>query len=212
MADFDYVAGLDLGQTSDYSALAVMRREAVLDEAGAPLKNHRGRLVYDFACVHLERYPLGTSYGAIVSSVKALMGRPELRPGDDERRPGPRLAVDGTGVGRAVIDMFIDANMNCKLVPITITGGNSEPRQDPWSAAGPSAYWTPKIHLVGAVQAVLSSGRLKIAPKLPLAELLRKELTDFKVKFTASANETFNARDGAHDDLVLAAALAIWLG
>jgi hypothetical protein len=35
---------------------------------------------------------------------------------------------------------------------------------------------------------------------------------DFRVKITAAANETFAAREGAHDDLVLATALPIWLG
>src|SRR5208283_933986 len=34
---------------------------------------------------------------------------------------------------------------------------------------------------------------------------------DFQVKITDSANETFSAREGAHDDLVLAVALPVWL-
>jgi hypothetical protein len=70
----------------------------------------------------------------------------------------------------------------------------------------------PKLELVSTVQALLSGGRLKIVPALALAELLQKELLNFQVKITDSANETFGAwREGAHDDLVLAVALAAWL-
>ena len=43
--------------------------------------------------------------------------------------------------------------------------------------------------------------------------MLVRELLDFKVKITAAANETFgNFREGTHDDLVLAVAIAAWEG
>src|SRR5207253_3131472 len=92
------------------------------------------------------------------------------------------------------------------LYPVTITGGDA-PRWDGRSA------WVPKKDLVGAVQATLQSGRLKVVPMLVLAETLRRELLDFQVKVTLAAHEQFGAwREGAHDDLVLAVALAAWLG
>src|SRR3954447_11456852 len=109
----EFIGGLDLGQASDYTALSIVRLDEVRDEAGEILKNHRSRTVHDFACVHLERYPLGTPYPAIVESVKTLMGRPELG-------PEPRLAIDATGVGRAVVDMVIDAKPACRISPVTI--------------------------------------------------------------------------------------------
>jgi hypothetical protein len=43
--------------------------------------------------------------------------------------------------------------------------------------------------------------------------LLVKELDNFKVKVTVAANETFESwREKDHDDLVLATAIAAWLG
>ena len=67
--------------------------------------------------------------------------------------------------------------------------------------------------LVGVIQAGLQSGRLKIVPSLLLAGTLQQELLSFKVKITQAANETFGVwRDGLHDDLVLACALAAWVG
>lgn len=51
---------------------------------------------------------------------------------------------------------------------------------------------------------------MKIAARLPDAAVLARELQDFRVRFTESGNATFNAREGAHDDLVLALALAVF--
>ena len=48
-----YVAGLDLGQMQDPSAIAVMKREPVRDKAGELVRNSRGRRVYDFRCLHI---------------------------------------------------------------------------------------------------------------------------------------------------------------
>jgi hypothetical protein len=46
--------------------------------------------------------------------------------------------------------------------------------------------------------------------ELPEADALVRELQDFRVEFTAAGNLTFNARQGRHDDLVLALAIAAW--
>src|SRR5205823_922956 len=129
-------------QTSDHTACAVLRRTPILDEAGEVRRNHRGRRLFDYACVHLERFFLGTPYPAIVEAVKALLSRPELQ-------PDSYIAVDATGVGRAVTDMFIDADLPATVRPITITGGVGEGRRDKWNPrSGPIAYWTPKTELV----------------------------------------------------------------
>jgi hypothetical protein len=58
---------------------------------------------------------------------------------------------------------------------------------------------------------VIQRRRLQIARGLPDAAVLVRELQQFQVKITAAANETFGVwRDGQHDDLVLAVALACW--
>jgi hypothetical protein len=45
-----------------------------------------------------------------------------------------------------------------------------------------------------------------------VAAVLVRELENFRVKITGTANETFEAwREAQYDDLVLAAALACWL-
>jgi hypothetical protein len=80
------LVGLDLGQASDFTALAVLERRDVADGPAS------------YGCRHLERFHLGTPYPTIVSAVAKMFDSPALL--------GAPLVVDGTGVGRAVVDMF----------------------------------------------------------------------------------------------------------
>jgi hypothetical protein len=200
----DYLIGLDLGQASDPTALAILKRVLLLDDGGQAVRDHRDEPLYQFGCVYLERYPLGTSYPTIVAAVGRLVRDPRLQ-------PDPRLAIDATGVGRAVVDLFLHERMPAQLVPITITAGDTV-RRERWNRSRSTGYWVPKAELVSAVQAGLQSRRLKVVPTLGLADTLRKELADFRSTISRSAHETFSARDGSHDDLVLSVAMPLWLG
>jgi hypothetical protein len=64
--------------------------------------------------------------------------------------------------------------------------------------------------LISRVTALLHEGRLKIAKELPDAAALVEELGAFRATVTESGRWTFGARSGAHDDLVLALAIALW--
>jgi hypothetical protein len=201
----DFIVGLDLGQSSDPTALAVLRRSLAIADRGMPLRNHRDDMVFNFDCVHMERFTLGTPYPEIVKRVVELLSNQRLQ-------PQPRLAIDATGVGRAVVDLVLNQCIADDAFPISITAGDTV-RRDVWGSSHVIGYWVPKRELVGSVQSALQSGRLKVASRLAMAETLKKELLNFQVKITAAANETFGAwRENAHDDLVLAVAMAIWLG
>jgi hypothetical protein len=172
----------------DYSALVVVERTE------QPHPDNPRKTLYHFAVRHLHRWPLGTAYPAIVGDVKALFATQPLE--------GTALVVDQTGVGRAVVDLFRAAGIKASLQPYTITHGESG-----------KGSTVPKKNLVGAVQVPLQDRRLKIAESLPLAPVLAEELQLFRVKVTLSANETFEAwRERDHDDLVLALALALYVG
>jgi hypothetical protein len=69
----------------------------------------------------------------------------------------------------------------------------------------------PKRDLIAVPQVLLQSRELKIAAELPEAETLASELQNFRYEITRSGNDTYAAwREGDHDDLVLAVALAVW--
>lgn len=187
--------GLDLGQKQDFTALAVLQRPIVLPQ-DPPAKRRPA-----YSLPYLHRFPLGTPYTEIVPAVVALLRTPPL--------VGSLLVVDQTGVGQAVVDMLRDGlrgNVICGFTTITITGGHSvSPAEGGWHV--------PKKELVGALQVLLQARRLQVAKQLPHAATLAKELENFRVKITLSRNETFEAwREGQHDDLVLAVALAAWIG
>jgi hypothetical protein len=95
----------------------------------------------------------------------------------------------------------------CVFFSVTLTAGHVVTGGD---AGG---LRVPKKELVGTLQVMLQSRRLQVARTLPDAAVLVKELENFRVKVTAARNETFESwREGQHDDLVLAVALAAWLG
>ncbi len=185
-----FVLGLDLGQVHDYTALAVVERPAPPDNA-----EESQTVVY--ALRHLQRYALGTPYTDIVPAVMQQARSVPLG--------GSPLVVDQTGVGRALVDMLRRAGGAGRIIPVTITGGQTISRTEDGS------YHVPKKELVTCLQLLLQERRLKMPRDLPHVQTLVQELHSFQVKITLSAQETFGAwREGVHDDLVLALALACW--
>ena len=196
-----FYIGLDLGQSNDYTALAVV--EKVEGDLGVERNDP------DLHLRHLERYPLRTPYPEMVSQVAALVEDPQLRRTHFDARLGrrvldePDLLVDATGVGRPVVDLFKERGLRYKA--ITITGGNKV-------TAASGGYGVPKRDLIGALEVPFHSGRLKVAAGLTLWETLRSELQTFrrKVSLTTGMDTYEHWRESDHDDLVLAAALACW--
>lgn len=184
-----YYIGLDLGQSVDYTALAVAERH----KHAAPQ-----RPSYDVR--HLQRFPLGTGYPDIVDQVGEMLTTPPLA------GQGLSLVVDATGVGAPVVDLLRRARLPGRLVPVTITGGDSVNRDR-------AGFRVPKRDLISSTKVLLQSGRLRFA-ELPETPILVKELLSFQVKIDpATAHDSYAVwREGIHDDLVLAVALAVWFG
>lgn len=181
-----YIAGLDIGQVQDYTALAVLE---VTPGAGGLAAYH---------CRHLQRFPLGMPYPAMVSEVARLLATPEL-----SRRC--QLVIDNTGVGRPITDLVRNAGLRC--VAITIHGGDNVTR------VSNLEYKVPKRDLVAAVQVLLQTERLKFAAAMPEVSTLVHELQNFRYKISATGHDTYDAwRESDHDDLVLAVAMACWWG
>jgi hypothetical protein len=198
----DLWVGLDLGQHVDYSAACVVRRSLTFDAVtGWPERDSVGFPRYRYDVAAIRRFSLGTSYAAIVAHLVQQLRRPELG-------RNPRLVVDATGVGGPVVEMFRTALKSLPHVELhacVITAGRG------WSLVAQRTYHVSKIELVGSIRAALESGRLRVPPQLEHANLLKRELADFRVKITPAVHETFSAREGQHDDIVLCVCLPIWL-
>jgi hypothetical protein len=179
-----YFIGVDLGQSIDPTAIAVVRVTAT----ERPI----------FQVGYLERLPLHMPYPGVCWKVRSLLGNPLLR-GRSE------VVLDLTGVGRPVNDLFTDQGVFA--TGVTITAGLDEVEVEKGRF-----FHVPKLTLVSRVQSLLHDGRLQIQKDLPDTPALIAELQDFRATVTDSGRWTFGARSGQHDDLVLALALACWRG
>jgi hypothetical protein len=178
----DYYIGLDPGQAIDPTAIAIVRR---VQDGNRP----------QYQCGYLERLQLGTPYPGIIQHTRRLLSK-------DPFLGRSELVLDLTGVGRPVADLFHLEGL--RPTRVTITAGSEETIDDH------GIHHVAKLILVSQVQALLHDGRLQIQKDLPDAPVLRAELEDFRASVTDSGRWTFGARSGAHDDLVLALALATW--
>lgn len=236
-----FYAGLDLGQSNDYTALAILERievpstepprierierrpelpywaqQAEIPQPPLP-KIVEDRVIQPEPIVQhhvrwLDRIELGTDYPTIVTQVLRTLDAPELRGHD------VTLLIDRTGVGRAVYDLFAEQmeRTRASIVPITITAGEKAVRE----VDGTGGWRVPKRDLVGTIEVLAQArpARLQFVEGLPFAETVKAELRNFQAKITERGHASFEAgntagglwREGAHDDLVLAVALACW--
>lgn len=194
-----FVVGVDLGQAADFTAISVIERIPVFVDEMVYKRDTYPKMVKIekppyLHCRQLARAERGTKYPEIVRKTKTMLEMPQLR--------GAVLVVDGTGVGRAVIDMFREAGL--RPVAVHITSGTTAHFED--------GYWyVPKRDLVAAAQVPLQDKRLVFTQDSPLNETLVREMQSFKIKITESANDTYGAwREGENDDLIFSVMLASW--
>jgi hypothetical protein len=141
----DFTIGVDLGQSFDPTAVAVVR------------KARQGLADPVFQVGHLERLPLQTPYPGVVSYVGRMLARlPE----------GTELVLDYTGVGRPVFDLFEAKGFS--PYGVSITSGTAVTKDK-------MHYSVPKLTLISTVEALLHDGRLKIQKGLPDVQVLVAE-------------------------------------
>jgi len=192
----DFFVGVDLGQKRDYTAMCVVeRRVRMLDEKSRVDWNFLRETKYHLR--HLERVRLGTTYPEVVRRVVTLARSPTLL-GKCE------VVVDATGVGGAVVDLLRAARLGCEVTPVTITGGHEAVRVG-------REWRVPKRDLIVGLQVMFEKGDVEIAANIPQKEKFVKELMGMQVRVSATGHEQYGSwRDGEHDDLVLAVAMACW--
>jgi len=192
----NFCIGLDLGQSADYTALAIIERV---------VENGRTQPLH---LRHLQRYPLKTPYTDIADSVAALVKDEKLTTTVtdymlSEVKLPPRLVIDRTGVGAAVADTLSERGL--RFDSVVIHGGDRVSRE--------GGIWrVPKRDLVDALVVSLQGGHLRAAKGLELWPTLRAEALNFKRKIDLrTAHDSYEHwRESDHDDLVLAVCLACW--
>lgn len=197
----DYIAGIDIGQVQDATAVAIIERVRPAARPGLhhglveQAKDEARRIATKLELRHLERIPLGTPYPEQVQRLRELLQHPRIA--------GVQTYLDATGVGLGPFQMLKREGVR-DLHAIKITGSTGPAKRVPggWNVG--------KAELVNAVQIEMQTGRLGTSLEIPGVPELVHELREFRSRQSASGNVTFNAREGTHDDLVLAVSYAVF--
>lgn len=198
-----FIAGMDIGQMADPTALAILEWTMVL---------LHGQLEPRWDVRHLERVPLQTAYPTMARGLRVRL---------EQLRARCLVVLDCTGVGQAVVDDFREvwteydsltrqrtpAPNKPPMIALHITGGETA-RFERWDDA-----YVPKRDIVMGLVLALQQHRFRVAASLPEAATLFKEGQNFQWKVSKAGNDLYGAwREGQHDDLLLAVAIAVWYG
>ncbi|MBI2689333.1 MAG: hypothetical protein HYX27_23760 [Acidobacteria bacterium] len=188
--------GLDLGQRRDYSAFVALELSWVYTGRCPVLFE----LKYEpwLEVKYLTRFPLGTPYeelyGLVRDQVKLM--NPRVR---NRELPPPKLVIDAGGPGPMLAERLA-GNLGSEVFvrPVIITNGST----DTSLKGGYSGV--PRRTLVSNMQLLMAAQSLKCTKGLANIDILESELLDL------IGASTQPAKDSAHDDLAVAAALASW--
>ena len=202
--------GCDLGKQQDFTAISVAESQLTGQDES-------------FTVRHLERAMLGTDYTRIAIRLAELHDKllEAVRAANTKRlaikRQGeasqtiigePEVYIDATGLGGPFIDFLRRESPKLRIVAVTITSGDKDLQQ--LVDAGYDKLHVGKEALVGRLQVLLGSGRIKI-PSSETGKALQEELRVFRRKLSkSSGHANYGAEEGSHDDLVIATALSVW--
>jgi hypothetical protein len=220
----EYTVGVDIGQTTDYTAMVVLKKtiaardDAMFSPVGARPDNRlvKGRPVFDvvYAKRVKDRRLTETAREVFERVVKLA----PLSPFNQIGRIG--VAVDGTGMGRTVIDVFrdeMDARKRQRQYlpevdfrPVNWRGSNESMKRptkdgDYWPVPWAQAVWPAVV--------AFQEGDIRIGRVADRDQLLH-ELKSFRMKKPqgGSGVEKYEAwRQKDHDDLLAALTLAYWM-
>jgi hypothetical protein len=179
--------GLDVGPPGQPTGFAIIESPA-LEQAPSQ---------YEYHLRHIERFAPGTPYTNIIRTVAERVSAAGVK--------SSPIAVDLTGVGRPFLEQCWKARAGLNVKAISVTAGLGVQKAEDGTTL------VPKRDLVMVLQLALQGRRLKIAPGLPHANLLTAELGNFRLRSVPLGDAApIEWRDGQHDDLVFAVALAVW--
>jgi hypothetical protein len=203
----------DIGLERDYTAISTIEQR--IHHKNEHLKERdkqRDTYTAHYRCTSLERLPLPTDPQTIQDYLAELAL-------DLIARSGVYICIDNTGVGapiswgiiKELLRRFADVERDHSytVMPITITSGHD------WRRGDRGIYYVPRDLLISAAKMVVSSGRFKASPRLPLAGVFEKELRAFQPdKRLKRLDDTEYAlwREGEHDDTIFSVAMALWRG
>lgn len=177
-----YWVGADLGQANDYSAVCVVKDQAL------PVSNGNEIIIgpRERTVVYADKFK-GVSYVDVVDHLIKLRNAPPFG-GKSE------LVIDGTSIGRVVSDMLWDQGVDHNAVQMT--GGQE------WRRSGRYVN-ASKTLMIENLAVLFASGDLKFAHDLLLRKEIEEDLASFTTQTTAAGNQiiTQSRNTSGHGDL-----------
>ena len=150
---------------------------------------------FEYHLRFLTRFPLGTRNPDILDSVEEMLNQRPLK-------GRTRLVIDSTGIGMPIVNDFFARRL--RPFPILITGAAR-------TSFKRRTLCVPKRDLVANLTRLFERRLLKIPADIQLREVLVQELTNFTMRITKNAHDTYSPlHHSQHDDLVIALALACY--
>lgn len=181
----NYWVSADLGQAHDFSAVCVIKDQALptVDE-GRVIVGPRERTV-----VYADRFR-GVSYVDVVDHLIRLKNAPPFGGKSN-------LVIDGTSIGRVVSDMLHEQNV--PHFAIQMTGGQEWTKKGRYVNAGKTA-------MIETLAVMFAAGEIKFAHDCPLRAEIEADLASFTTQTTAAGNQIITqGRNGSgHGDLGIA--------
>ncbi|NLF03389.1 MAG: hypothetical protein GX601_20700 [Anaerolineales bacterium] len=197
--------GVDLGQAVDYTAIVTveaqlqgheLERVTLPPQRGDDVKYRPKGGKLHFLARKIERFELGTPYPTVVERLAEIDQRLT------EERQRPHFWVDVTGLGQPVVDFMERAGIHA-LTPVSLTASDQ-------AAYVGGALHLGKAPMVARLLLLAQDGRLHLPAGAPQVAELVQEMKDYQVRVTEAAHAVYEAKAGAHDDLVTALGLACW--
>ena len=194
----EFYVGVDFGKHRDHSVVAVVERE--------------GEHLY---LRHCHRFPLGTSYGAVIGYVKRLQ---------DSWKRLRAVYADKTGVGEYIVEDMERGGLR-NVTGVNFTDASKEAmatclKEQMRSAVCPMCGWMGYVDALsgewralcpeGCVNEEGSKASLRPLLHIPFDPDLFYELNVERYDLSKSGKLLFNHPQGTHDDRFWATALAIY--
>lgn len=186
MTDNKIIIGLDWGSLADFTACAVVECYYNEDDTGA------------YRVLETKRFKLGITYPQIVKALAKLDESIREKMEDAD----PIFIAESNGVGQPVIEMLREMIKKSRIYEVFTSGGESVTVNGRKITAG-------KKRMVTNLSGMLSAGRLTFSKE---DKALINELQNFRGFQLDSGKEEFEAKTGAHDDLIMALSFAVLWG
>jgi hypothetical protein len=190
----DFLVGLSVGQGAQPSGVAVVERLP-------PACPGQSR---SFACRYLRRWlPPDTAYPALLSNLTEMFSDPLLHRNDLVVEAGPGI--------KAVVAFLRKNRLPAWIRPVEIRASAEDTHVE-------GIWRITKASVIETTRQILQEDRLvfddqmppEVLKSTPSAQTIYQALLTYPYNKTPAANDALASREGADDDLILAAALPCW--